>query len=57
MSKAIGSVDHIPTQADYVNLRDDLAFREVRIFKYTYYWQYIYICWIFLNHKNNTYFV
>merc|ERR1719189_396116 len=28
MSQAIGSVDHIPSQADYVNLRDDLAFRE-----------------------------
>ena len=36
MSQAIGSVDHIPSQADYVNLRDDLAFREVIIFKHTY---------------------
>ena len=36
MSQAIGSVDHIPSQADYVNLRDDLAFREVIISKYIY---------------------
>ena len=39
MSQAIGSVDHIPSQADYVNLRDDLAFREVIILKYNYYWK------------------
>ena len=24
MSKAIGSVDHIPSRADYLNMRDDL---------------------------------
>ena len=29
MSQAIGSVDHIPSRADYLNMRDDLAFREV----------------------------
>ena len=55
MSQAIGSVDHIPSQADYVNLRDDLAFREVIILKYNYYWKNIFIYWLFLNHKNNTY--
>ena len=29
MSQAIGSVDHIPSRADYLNMREDLAFREV----------------------------
>ena len=29
MSQSIGSVDHIPSRADYMNMREDLAFREV----------------------------
>jgi len=31
MSEAIGSVDHIPSRSDYLNMKDDLSFREVII--------------------------
>ena len=29
MSGAIGSVDHIPSRSDYLNMKEDLSFREV----------------------------
>ena len=29
MSEAIGSVDHIPSRSDYLNMKEDLSFREV----------------------------
>ena len=31
MSEAIGSVDHIPSRSDYLNMKEDLSFREVSI--------------------------